>query len=161
MKSCANSIDLFFEYSTIDTRKPSEGGASMAKAKKTKQISFSKKDKPGLLTEVTTLLADSRVNINAICAYAMNRKAYFMMITDRNAKAIKALTKLRIKPRQDDVISVEMPNTVGALQNAAQHISSAGINILYMYGTATSGKKSTCVLSTTDDRKAVRALNKK
>ena len=133
----------------------------MAKAKKTKQISFSKKDKPGLLTEVTTLLADSRVNINAICAYAMNRKAYFMMITDRNAKAINALRKLRIKPRQDDVISVEMPNTVGALLNAAQHISNAGINILYMYGTATSGKKSTCVLSTTDDMKAVRSLNKK
>ena len=38
----------------------------MAKAKKTKQISFTKKDKPGLLTEVTTLLADSQVNINAI-----------------------------------------------------------------------------------------------
>ena len=133
----------------------------MAKAKKTKQISFSKKDKPGLLTEVTRLLADSRVNINAICAYAMNRKAYFMMITDRNAKAIKALRKLRIKPRQDDVISAEMPNTVGALQNAAQSISNAGINILYMYGTATSGKKSTCIFSTTDDKKAVRALNKK
>lgn len=133
----------------------------MAKAKKTKQISFSKKDSPGLLAEVTTLLADSKVNINAICAYAMNRKAYFIMITDKNAKAIKALSKLRLKPRQDDVIAVEMPNTVGALQKAAQHISNAGINILYMYGTATSGKKSTCVFSTTDDRKAVRVLNKK
>jgi len=133
----------------------------MAKARRTKQVSFSKKDKPGLLAEVTTLLADSKVNINAVCAYAMNRKAYFMMITDNNAKAIKAFTKLRIKPRQDEVIAVEMPNTVGALQKVAQLISNAGINILYMYGTASSGKKSTCVFSTTDDRKAVRLLNKK
>jgi hypothetical protein len=132
----------------------------MAKAKKIKQLSFSMPDRPGLLTEITAAVSDAKVNINAICAYAMDNNAFFMLITDSNARTKKALAKMDIQPKEEDVIAVEMPNVVGSLQKVAKRISDAGVNINYMYGTTGTGKSSVCIFSTSDDKKAIKAINK-
>ncbi len=63
----------------------------MAKARRVKEISFTMPNKVGLLLEVTTAIAGAKVNINAICAYATENSAYFMLTTSSNAKAKKAL----------------------------------------------------------------------
>lgn len=133
----------------------------MAKAKRARQLSFSMKDRAGLLSDVTNAVSGAGVNITAVCAYAMNRRAYFMMTTESNARAKKALgKKLRLKPRDEDVVAVEMPNRAGALKAVADKLADAGINIFYMYGTTSTGRASTCVFSTSDNAKAVRAINK-
>jgi hypothetical protein len=132
----------------------------MAKARKVKQLSFGIADRPGLLSGITDAIARAKVNITAICAYAMDNKAYFMMTTESNAKAKKALAELKIKPEEEDVVTVEMPNTTGSLQKVAKKIADAGINIFYLYATASTGKTSTCVFSTSDDRKAIKAINR-
>jgi hypothetical protein len=132
----------------------------MAKATKAKLLSFSMKDRPGLLSEVTSLLAGAKVNITAICAYAMDKTAFFDMTTENNAKAKKALAAMGLKIQEDDVIAVEMPNKAGELDKVAKVISGAGINITYMYGTTSAGRLSTCLFSTSDDRKALRLINK-
>jgi hypothetical protein len=132
----------------------------MAKAKKLKQLSFVMPNKVGLLSEITTAVAGAHVNITAICAYGMGKKAYFMLLTESNAKAIKALGSFKTKVEEEDVVSVELPNKVGELQNVAQKIADAGIDIFYIYGTAGTGKSSICVLKTADDNKAIRVMNK-
>ena len=66
----------------------------MAKALKTNQLSFTMPDRAGLLSEVTTALSGAKVNISAICAYEMEHSAYFMLTTDSNAKAKKAIARL-------------------------------------------------------------------
>jgi len=132
----------------------------MAKAKKVKQLSFTLPTRAGLLSDVTGAIADAKVNITAICAYEMAKNAYFMLATDSAAKARKALAFLRIGIEIEDVIVVEMPNKVGELKKVAKRIADAGINIDYMYGTAAAGKSSTCVFKTSDDRKAIRVINK-
>jgi hypothetical protein len=128
----------------------------MAKAKKTKEISFTMPDKVGLLSEVTTAIAGARVNIAAICAYAMENSAYFMLTADSTAKAKKALAPLGVAIDERDVVEVEIPNKPGELQK----IADAGIDIEYMYATAGKGKTATCVLKTADDQKAMRVINK-
>ena len=133
----------------------------MAKARKTKQLSFSMSDRVGLLSLVSSTITKAKINITAICAYGMENKAYFMMATDSNAKAKKALTPLGIGIQEEDVVAVEMPNKVGELQKIAQRIADSGINIEYMYGTAGTGKTSVCVFKTADDAKAIRVINKK
>jgi hypothetical protein len=90
----------------------------------------------------------------------MEGKAYFMLVTDNNAKAKKALGALGADVTEDDVISVELFNKVGELQKVAKKIGDAGVDINYMYGTAGSGKSSICVFSTADDKKAVKVINK-
>lgn len=132
----------------------------MAKAKKIKQLVFTLPNRAGLLSAVSTALAGAKVNINVITAYEMDKKAHFMLAIDQNAKAKKALAKLKIKAKDDDVISVEMSNRVGELQKVAEKISDAGININYMYGTIGSGRSAICVFKTSDDRKAIRVINK-
>jgi hypothetical protein len=132
----------------------------MAKATKAKQLSFSMPDRAGLLSEVTDAVAKAKVNITAICAYAMDNKAFFMLSADSGAKARKALASLGVKVEEEDVVAVEMPNKVGELQKAAKKIADAGINIGYMYGTAATGKSSTCIFKTSDDKKTIKVINK-
>lgn len=132
----------------------------MAKATKSKQISFSMPDRAGLLSEVTAAIEGAKVNIIAICAYAMENTAYFMLTTDSNAKAKKALAPLGAEIEEEDVVTVEMPNKVGELQKVAKKIADAGINISYMYGTTATGKSSPCIFKTSDDKKAIRVINK-
>lgn len=133
----------------------------MAKAKKVKQLSFMMPDRAGLLSEVTTALANKKVNISAICAYGMQGEANFMFTTDSNAKAKKALAPLGIEIKEDDVCSVELTNKPGELQKVAKKLADAGINIIYMYGTTAAGRSATGVFTTSDDAQAIKLINKK
>jgi hypothetical protein len=132
----------------------------MTKARKVKEISFTMPNRVGLLSEVTTAVAGAKVNITAICAYAMENSAYFMLTVDSNAKAKKALGSLGVGIEERDAIEVEMPNKPGELQKVAKRIADAGINIEYMYGTAGKGKTPTCVFKTSDDQKMIKIIRK-
>jgi len=132
----------------------------MAKARKVKEISFTMPNKVGLLSEVTTAVAKAKVNITAICAYAMENSAFFMLTVDSNAKAKKALASLGVGIEERDVFEVEMANKPGELQKVARKIGDAGIDIEYMYATAGKGKTPSCVFKTTDDPKAIKVINK-
>ncbi len=131
----------------------------MARAKKVKQLSFTLPTRAGLLSDVTSAVADAKVNITAICAYEMAKNAYFMLATDSAAKARKSLAFLRIGIEIEDVV-VKMPNKAGELRKVAKRIADAGLNIDYMYGTAAAGKSSMCVFKTSDDKKMVKVINK-
>ena len=131
----------------------------MANARRAREISFSMANKVGLLSEVTTAIAKVKVNITAICAYGMENTAYFMLTTNGNAKAKKALTPLGMAIEEKDVVEVEMPNKPGELQKVAKKIADAGIDIAYVYATA-GGGKTTCVFRSADDQRAIKVINK-
>jgi len=135
-------------------------GSTMARARKVKEISFTMPNKVGLLSEVTTAVAEAKVNIAAICAYAMENSAYFMLTVDSNAKARKALASLGVGIEERDMVEVEMPNKPGELQKVARKIGDAGIDIEYMYATAGKSKTAIGVFKTADDPKAIKVINK-
>jgi hypothetical protein len=132
----------------------------MAKAKKLKQLSFTMPNRAGLLSEVTVAVLGAKVNINTLCAYELENNAYFMLTVDSNAKTKKALAKLGIESKEEDVVAVEMPNRVGELEKVAKKIADAGININYIYGTTGTGKSSICVFKTSDNTKTIILINK-
>ena len=132
----------------------------MARARKVKEIRFEMANKVGLLSEVTALIAEAKVNINAICAYGMGGTGYFMLITNSNAKAKKALAPLGVAIEERDVVEVEVSDKPGELQKVAKKIANAGIDIEYIYATAGSGRKETCIFLTADNAKAIKAINK-
>src|SRR4030043_1425319 len=101
----------------------------MAKARKVKEISFTMPNRVGLLSEVTTAVAGAKVSITAICAYAMENSAYFMLTVDSSAKAKKALALLGVGIEERDGIEVAMPNKPGELQKVAKKIADSGIDI--------------------------------
>ena len=132
----------------------------MAKAKKVKQLNFTMPNKVGLLSEVTSAMAGAKVNINTITAYEMENRAHFMLTTDGNARAKRALAKLGVEATEDEVIAVEMPNKVGELQKVAKKIADAGININYLHGTTGAGKAPVCLFKTSDNTKTARMINR-
>ena len=132
----------------------------MANARRAREISFTMPNRVGLLSEVTTAIAKAKVNITAICAYGMENNAFFMLTTNSNAKAKKALANLGVGMEEKDVVEVELPNKPGELQKVAKKIADADIDIEYMYATAGVGKTATCVFKTADDLKAIKVINK-
>jgi hypothetical protein len=132
----------------------------MAKARKAKEISFTMPNRVGLLSEVTTAIAGAKVNITAICAYGMGNTAYFMLTANNNAKAKKVLATLGVIIEERDIVEVEVPDKPGELQKIAKKIAEAGVDIEYMYATASSGKKETCIFMTVDNPKTIKAINK-
>ena len=131
----------------------------MAKAKKIKQLTFSLPNRIGLLSELTSFLTASRVNIEGIGAYGVGDEGRFMLITDNNAKAKKLIDHMGAEVKIEDVIAVEVPNKVGQLQQVAKKISDAGLDISYVYGSPVKGRM-TLILKTGDDKKALKALTK-
>ncbi|MBI2487235.1 MAG: ACT domain-containing protein, partial [Deltaproteobacteria bacterium] len=125
-----------------------------------KQLSFTMPNRAGLLSEVSAAVSGAKVNINAICAYEMGDNASFMLTTDGNARARRALAKIGAEAKEEDVVAVEMPNKIGESQKVGKKIADAGINIVYVYGTTGTGKSATCVLQTSDNAKAVKVINK-
>ena len=83
-----------------------------------------------------------------------------MVLTENSAKAKKVLGSLKTKVEEEDVVTVELPNKVGELEKVAKKIADAGVDILYLYGTAGTGKTSICVFKTANDNKAIKAINK-
>jgi hypothetical protein len=132
----------------------------MAKARKAKEIRFTMPNKVGLLSEVTTAIAGAKVNITAICAYGMGNTAYFMLTTNSNTKAKRAIKPLGVIIEERDVVEVEVPDKPGELQKISKKIADAGVDIEYMYATASSGKTETCIFMTVDNPKAIKVINK-
>jgi hypothetical protein len=131
----------------------------VAKTVKMKQLSFSLPNRIGLLSELSTFLTAAKINIEAICAYGMGDEGYFMIVTDRNAKAKKVVSQMGAEVTVEEVIVVEMPNKVGQLRQVAKQISDAGVDIHYIYGSPMKGKMAV-IVKTADDKKAIRALKK-
>lgn len=132
----------------------------MGKAKKVKQLNFMMPDRVGLLSEITAVLAGAKVSVNHLCAYGMQGEANFMLITDSNARAKKALKPLGIEIKEYDVVAVEMSNKPGELHKVAKLVADAGINIIYMYGTTGGGRVATAIVTTSDNAKAIRLINR-
>ncbi|MBI5123912.1 MAG: hypothetical protein HZA72_00660 [Candidatus Omnitrophica bacterium] len=127
----------------------------MAKASKVKEIIATTPNKVGMLAEITDVLAGTGVNILAICAYAMEGKAIFMMLTSDNSKAVSALKGKEIDVKESDAISVSLNNKVGAAKELAEKLSKAGVDLDYCYGSTGNGSEAILVLSAKDINKAL------
>ncbi|MCU0532221.1 MAG: hypothetical protein MUE76_09080, partial [Syntrophales bacterium] len=112
----------------------------MLKIMKLKQLTFVVPNRVGLLSEVTTFLANGKINIEALCAYGRGPEGVFMIVTDNNAKAKKILTQMGAEVTVEEIIAVELPNKPGQLQKVAKKVSEADVDINYVYGSPTRGK---------------------
>jgi hypothetical protein len=132
----------------------------MAKAKKVKQLSILLPNRVGLLAEVSSLIAKAKVNLSAICAYESGDKAEFLLIAESTAKAKAALAPLGVEVKEEDVVCVEMPNKPGELAKVAGRLADAGVNINYSWAAAFGGKTTAWILKSSDNAKAVKAINR-
>ena len=133
----------------------------MAKATSVKLVSFTLPNKAGQLAAVSELLADARLSIQAFSASDSGATAEFTIAVKNAVKAKKALAPLGVEIKEQSAVCVEMANEPGRLHKVTKKLADAGINIQSSWATAFTGKTARGVFVTSDDAKALTAVNKK
>ncbi len=110
----------------------------MTKCKKANELLITTEDKPGMLAEVSSVMASQGVNIAAICGYGMESKAIFMMVTGDNAKAKPIAQSKGWKVDESDVVIVDLIDKIGAAKEIADKLKAKNVNLDYCYGTTCS-----------------------
>jgi len=124
-----------------------------------KEIHLKTPNKIGVLSGISESIKSAGVNIEAICAYGMEDKAYFMIITDNNAKAIESVKNVSLEISEKSVIKASLENKAGALKDMCKTLADSGININYIYGTTDkTGSSASVIFSSENDSKAVEVL---
>lgn len=125
-----------------------------------RELSFSASDKVGLLNEMSTELTNAGVNMVTVCAYEMDGKASFMMITSDNAKVTEVLKAKGYDIKENEVVLYDLENKVGAAAEMTKKLADAGINMSYLYGTTgAADAPALLVFRSNNNAKAVEALN--
>jgi hypothetical protein len=119
-------------------------------------------NKAGILADISKLLSQEGVNIEAVAGYTVAQEAKIMLVTEDNLRSADALKKAGYKSvKENEVIVIELENKPGALKHVSEILASRGIDIKHIYGAAcASACPSRIVLSTSDDEKALVSLNK-
>lgn len=126
-------------------------------AKKAKEIRFSTSNRVGMLDKVTQALKQARVNIQHVAAWSEGSKAYFSLVTNNNSRASRALRRLGVRPRQGEVLVLNLQNKVGSLGRVARRLAKAKVNISCLTAT-TSGNRASVLINTSNNRKAQRVV---
>lgn len=127
-----------------------------------KEITVTVINSIGVLLDISRVLADHGVNIEAVAGYTKNSEAEIMVVTDDNLRAIEALKKAGYKAaKEKPVIIIELENKPGALRNITARLAAETIDITYIYGTSCKDNYlAKIVLSTNNDERAIVLFNK-
>lgn len=130
-----------------------------------KEIMVTVVNKIGILADMSKLVAEHGINIEAVAGYAGNdNNAKIMLVTQDSLRCSDALKKAEYRSLQErDVIVVELENKTGALKYLTAILAAEGIDITQIYGTTCSAGDcpARIVISTVDNEKAIVALKKK
>lgn len=116
-------------------------------------------NKPGVLAQVLTEIANARINLIAITMMDSVEHGVMRMVAQSSVKIRNVLIKLNMPFSETDVLCITLSNKAGALANVTQKLAEAHINISYAYCTAgAKGGKTTGILKVADVKKAIKVL---
>ncbi len=107
-------------------------------------------NKQGKLVETIKTMADNGINIRAMSIADTKDFGILRMITSDNAKTKEVLSDNTVV-NTTDVIAVKMADTPGALYKVMDILSSAGVNIEYLYAFTASDALGAYVVFRVDD----------
>lgn len=122
-----------------------------------KQLSVFLQNELGRLEEVTDILYKHNINISALSIAETAEYGVLRMIVDDTGKASEALKAEDFNVKVSDVICVESPDVPGELHKNLQLLTSAGINLSYMYGYSNGGT-ARLIMKVSDPVKAMELL---
>ena len=125
------------------------------------EIVITTKNRVGILAEISRMLSEEGVNIEAINGYEIGSTGRVMLVTSANLKIIGRLRKKYKNVRETEVILVNLENKPGALKVVTTELGSKKIDIKYAYVTSCSSEcSSKMVLQTSDNERAMALLTK-
>ena len=115
------------------------------------QLSIFLNNEIGRFTEVTRILAEAGVNLQAFTLSEVSDFGILRLITDDNDKAIATLQAHSYAVSTTDVVYIELPDHPGTLAKRIEKLSDAGISVEYMYAFS-QGNTASVVIRTNDVR---------
>jgi len=122
-----------------------------------KQISVFIENKSGRVSEVTGILGDAGVNIRGFSVSDTAEYGILRLVVDKPEEAEQALRSAGFTVRVDDVICIDVPDVPGGLASVLKAVSSAGVNIEYVYSLVAT----LVVINVADVGRALRLLDGK
>lgn len=123
------------------------------------QISVFLENKSGRLSEVTAILADSKVNIRALALADTSDFGVLRLIVDDTEKTLNALKNNGFTVSKTNVVAVEVADRPGGLNEILMMLHAAALNVEYMYAfVRLSGGHAVMIFRIEQDQKAVELL---
>lgn len=122
-----------------------------------KQLTVIVQDRPGSVADVSRVLADRRINIEALSTEIDGEGAHLRLIVDRWEDAEQALRGAGLRVQVEDVLVVRLRDEPGALLRIAERFRGAGLSIRSLRSLRRSGDFQLVALVADDSRRA-RAL---
>lgn len=124
-----------------------------------RQLSVAIENQPGRLAFVSGLLAEHRINIEALCVIDNVEQGMVRMVVNDPPAARAVLEPAGIPVVEAEVLTLELTDRLGKLAQIAAALGSAGINIEYAYATVDhAGARTRLILKTSRPKKALEIL---
>lgn len=94
-----------------------------------KQLTIITQDRPGLLTDITSALAEAGINIEDVDAEAAGATSSISIAVDRYDEAVRLLSARGWKVYAENTLVIELPDEPGALARVARRFSDSGVNL--------------------------------
>lgn len=125
-----------------------------------KQISIFLENKMGRMNEVTRILGDNGVNINAFSVAENSDFGILRLVVTNVDLAIKVLKEAHFAVNTTEVVCLNCPNTPGALAKILEYLAEENIFIEYMYAFS-QGDMASVVIRPSDTKRCIETLQKK
>lgn len=123
-----------------------------------KQITVFIENRTGRLEQVTQVLKDNAINIVSVSLADTSDYGLLRLILSNPEKAAVVLKENGFSAMITDVIAVKLTQHVGKLGELLLILSTAGVNVEYMYGLTSGDENASIVLKTNDQKKALAAI---
>ena len=123
-----------------------------------KQLSVFLENREGRVLEVFNILKNADINVCSVSLADTSQYGILRLLVNDVDKAQMVLEDHGISSKTTEVIAVNIPHVVGSLEGVLNAISSAGINISYMYGLSLGGSGASIAIKVNDTEGAKKAL---
>lgn len=123
-----------------------------------KELKVRVADRPGALGEVTSALAEKKVNLRAVNGWVEGTEGIIRLVVDKVPAAKKALSARGWQVEEKDIVEVELADKPGALAQKAVALGRAGVNINYVFVGPGGARKATVFMGVSDVAAALKAM---
>ena len=118
------------------------------------QLSVFSENRAGMLADITALLAEAEIDIEALTIADTMEFGVLRFIVDAPKKALSVLKLEGFVASLTPVIALKMSNTPGSLANIAKTLADADISIEYLYACVAREINSAFVILRVEDAEA-------
>jgi hypothetical protein len=122
-----------------------------------KELKVRVENRPGMLGEVASALADQKINVRALNAWVEDGQGVIRLVADKLPAARKALAKRGWSPEEEEVLEVELADRPGSLAGLATALGKAGVDIRHVYVGTAGARKATVFMGVSDLTAALKA----